>query len=245
MLPKKLRQLIPPEHGAWGFLSVAVAAGLGVAPTAAGVLIAVGVIIGVVARHAAQLALSGMHLWSAALSLGAIAAAAWLQAWWWAPDTWPWLAGAAGLTLLQVTCAIGSRRHDTTGVLVGGVALALVGGAIAAAKPFSSPEIIVGAIIGYLIAITPLVRARRQPTSHWATHAIAGHLAALAGAIAARFIHHAPLLLIGYFMLLIGRCLWLTRPSQRPLSPKIIGLAEIPFLILLVLSIVLGVRLDW
>ena len=245
MFPKKLRQLIPPEHGAWGFLSVAVAAGLGVAPTAAGVLIAVGVIIGVVARHAVQLALSGRHQWPAALSLGTMAAAAWLQAWWWAPDTWPWLAGATGLTVLQVIGAIGSRRHNTASVLVGGVALALVGGAIAAARPLTSPEIVVGAIIGYLIAITPLVRALRQPHSGWVRHALAGHLTALAGAIAARFIHDAPLVLIGYFTFLTGRCLWLTRPLQRPQSPKAIGLAEIPLLVLLVLSIALGVRLNW
>ncbi len=245
MLPKKLRRLIPPEHGAWGFLALAVAGGMGLAPTVAGVLIVLGMIVGVIARHAAHLALSGVRLWPVALILAAIAASAWGLALWWAPDAWPWLAGATCLAVLQVICTVGSQRHDTASVLVGGVALALVGGGIVATKPLTAPEILVGAIICYLIAITPLVRARRQPNSRWAKHALAGHLAALAGAIAAHFIHSAPLLLVGYFIVLTGRCLRLTRAIQQPVTPKVIGLAEIPFLALLVLAIVLGVRMDW
>jgi len=255
MLTKKIRQLIPPEHGAWGFLGAAVGAGIGIAPTAAGYLITGGLIVGVFARHAGQLALSGARVQPAALGLGVVSATTWSLALWLAPDVWPWLAGATVLTVLQLTSVAGSRRHGTAGVLVGGVALALVGGGIAAtAVPTTivtptwssyAPEIVTSAVIGYLICVTPLVRARRHPNSPWSDHALAGHVVAAIGALIAVLLHLAPVTLACYFILLTARCLWLTRTHQQPASPKTIGFAEIPPLIVLVVAIVVGVRCNW
>ena len=251
----KFRQLIPPEHGVWGFLGAAVGAGIGVAPTVAGSLIAAGLIVGVVARHAGQLALSGVRVWPAAVGLGVTCACAWTWALWLAPDAWPWLAGAAALTVLQLSSVAGSRRHGTAGVLVGGVALALVGGGIAATgvpmmiaqRTNFDAEIVTSAVIGYLICVTPLVRARRQPNSPWKKHALAGHLVAAVSALSAAWLGVAPASLACYFMFLLVRCLWLTRTRTglRAATPKTIGLAELPPLILLVVATVVGIRSGW
>ncbi len=236
-----LRRLIPPEHGAWGFLAAAVLPGLVVAPSAPGFLLTAGVVLGLFARHATQLALAGVPVVGPALVLGGTAGAAWLGAGILAPTALPWMVGAAALTALQLASEAGVRRHRTSGVLVGGCALALVGGAVASAggTPLAHALVIAGVVVGYLLAVVPLVRARRQPTSHWTKDALAGHAAAAVAAVAAAALGHSPWLVAGFFVLLAARCAWLVR-DPTPATPKAIGLAELPPLLALVLATAAG-----
>jgi hypothetical protein len=241
------RRLVPPEHGAWGFLAAAVLIALGVAPTWAGVLITLGAVLGVFARHWGQLALQGHDLWLHAFLLGGSALLAWGVAGRAAPAVVPWLAGALVVTLLQVVSDAGSRRHGTAGVLTGGMALALVGGAVAAAggSAHAMPELVAAVVVGYLITVTPLVRARRQPRGTWRWHALLGHAVACVGMLVAACMGLAPWLVAACFTGLALRCLWLLLGAPRPVSPKVIGLAEIPPLMVLFAATVIGVRCGW
>lgn len=241
------RHLIPPEHGAWGFLAAAVLIALGIAPTVAGLLIALGAVLGIFARHWLQLALYGRAQWPYALLLGGGSLLAWFLAECLAPAVLPWLAAALALTLVQMVSDAGSRRHGTLGVLTGGVALALVGGAVAAAGGVSSlvPALVAGVVLGYLVAVTPLVRARRQPRGAWRWHALLGHAVACGAMLLAALLGLAPWLVAACFAALALRCLWLLDRAARPASPKAIGLAEIPPLVGLLAATVIGVRCGW
>lgn len=244
------RRLIPPEHGAWGFLAAAVLIALGVAPSIPGALIAGGAVLGMVVRQAAQLALLGQTGWSTAGLLAVLPLTAWLAAGMGAPAAVPWLVAALLVTAGQMLSDAGSRRHGTLGVLTGGAALALVGGAVAAAgggagRAAAWPLLVAGVVLCYLLTVTPLVRARRQPTGPWRWHALIGHALALACTAYAAATGLAPILVAACFAVLAGRCLWLTRPGMRAASPKAIGLAEIPPLLLLLATTIIGVRCGW
>lgn len=241
-----LRRFLPPEHGAWGFLAAGVVTGLMVAPSGAGLLIALGVVLGLVARHAGQLALTGLAVWPVALAVGAASLAAWTLAVLQAPACLPWLGGAVVITLLQLAGEAGARRHGTAGVLEGGLALALVGGAVAMAggADVRSAVVVAGVVAGYLLGCIPLVRARRQPLTAWRKDALIGHAAAVIVAVVGAVWWSTPWLVAVAFALLLVRGVVILRQTA-PMTPKAIGLAEIPPLILLVVATATGVRGGW
>jgi len=241
-----LRRLLPPEHGAWGFLAAGVILGLVVAPSGAGLAIALGVVLGLVARHAGQLALTGLATWPVAVMVGAASLTAWTLAVLAAPQALPWLGGATIITLLQLAGEAGDRRHGTAGVLEGGLALALVGGGVAVAggADVRTAVVVAGTVAGYLLGCIPLVRARRKPGSGWRGDALVGHLAATLVALAGAWWWGTPWLSVAAFALLSLRCALVLR-ERRGLTPKAIGLAEIPPLVLLVGATAAGLRGGW
>lgn len=241
-----LRRLLPPEHGAWGFLAAGVVTGLVVAPSGAGLLITLGVVLGLVARHAGQLALTGLAIWPVALVLGLASLAAWTLAVLATPTALPWLGGAIVITLLQLAGEAGDRRHGTAGVLEGGLALALVGGAVATAggADLRTALVVAGTVAGYLLGCIPLVRARRKPGTGWWKDALVGYTAATVVAGCAAAFLGTPWLVAGAFAGLTVRCALVARQG-RAATPKAIGLAEIPPLILLVAATALGLRGGW
>lgn len=241
-----LRRLVPPEHGAWGFLAAGVVLGLVVAPSLAGGLIALGVVLGLVARHAGQLALTGLPTGPVAVVVGLIALGAWTMAVLAAPHALPWLGGAIVITLLQLATEAGDRRHGTAGVLEGGLALALVGGGVAVAggAELRTAVVVAGTVAGYLLGCIPLVRARRKPASGWRGDALAGHVAATVAALVGAWWWDTPWLSVAAFGLLTLRCALILRDA-RGMTPKAIGLAEIPPLVLLVGATAAGLRGGW
>ena len=241
-----LRRFVPPEHGAWGFVAIGVFTGLAVAPSSAGLLIGLGVVLGLVARHAGQLALSGLSVWPVALAVGAASLAAWSLAAVQAPTCLPWLGGAILITVAQLAGEAGARRHGTAGVVEGGLALALVGGAVAAAggADLRSTTVVAGVVAGYLFGCIPLVRARRQPTSGWRKDTLIGYALAAVAAIVGALAWHTPWLVTALFVGLAVRGVLVLRHAQ-PMTPKAIGLAEIPPLILCIAATAVGLRWGW
>jgi hypothetical protein len=241
-LPRPLgwRDWLPPEHGAWAMLGLAAIGGAVRAPGWIAVLTATGAISGLIARHALHRAVGGSVRHRAiAVEMTALGSAAMALSAWLAPAQLPWLIAAGAAAAGQWLMHGGAKRHTTADVWCGGIAIGAIGSAITMAGGGTAGDAtLVGLLcVVYLMCLTPLVRARRDPIGPWHRAALAGHVAATALFTGLAIGVGTPLAFAWIFAGLGLRAAWLTRATAAPATPKRIGLEELPVLAVLIAAL--------
>jgi hypothetical protein len=250
---------LPVEHGGWGMLGEPLLLGLLVAPSWAGVGIAVAGVGAFLVRHPLKLALADwrrrehyprtaiaerfMLLYGAVTVAGlALAAAGGAPGWWWP------LGVAAPLALAQLAYDAGHQGRRLLPELLGGVALGSVAAAEmrAADLPLAAALAMWALLAAKAIATVLYVRARLrcdrglQPDR---TGAVAAHAGALVFAATLAVVAQAPWLAAAAFALLLARSLHGLSRFHRRVRPQAVGVQEMAYGFSFVLVVALGYAL--
>ncbi len=252
---------LPVEHGGWGFLLEPMALGLLLAPSPAGLAVGLSALCAVLARHPLRLVLMdrrrGARYPRTALAerflgayiLGALAFLALGLA----------LArGGLGPALVAAApFALVALRYDATGksreaVAEAAGAVALSGGAAAIALAGGAPPGMAAgaAVLMALRAVASVayVRARIRLDRGKAAGpgtALVVHAAALAAVLALVLARWAPGLSIAAFLVLLARAGWGLSSRRTAAPPRVLGLAEMRYGLLVLALVALGYRLGW
>jgi hypothetical protein len=247
---------LPAEHGGWGFLLEPLVLGLVLAPSWAGLAIAVAAVAAFLARHPLKLALADRARgaryprtpWAEAFAAGyALAgAAAFSAAVAVAPTTvWAPLAAAAPLGLAQLALDARQRGRNLGAELAGAVALGASVSMIALAGGWALwPALALWAILAArAVASVIYIRARLRldrglaPGGHttWTSH-----LLALAAVVVLAAAGLAPWLAAMAFVVLLLRAAQGLSARRRPVRPQIVGFREMGFGALTVVLVALG-----
>jgi hypothetical protein len=251
----------PAEHGGWGFLAEPAVLGLALAPSAAGVCLALAALAGFLARHPLRLwlldrrkqaryprtALAERFLAGyAALALLLLAAALALTP----ARFWPALAVAAPIGLVALAFDAVGRSREVVPEAAGAVALgasataiALAGGAPAGLAWGAWALLALRALTSVLY-----VRARIRLDRGLAAGpraVLASHAAALAAAAGLALAGWAPWLAPAVFVVLLARAAWGLSSRRRPVRPQALGFQELGYGLLAVALLAVGYRLGW
>lgn len=236
---------LPPEHGAWGFLFEPILLGMVVAPSGAGVAIAVAALGAFLSRHPLKLLLGDwsrgrryprtrlaarfalVYGLAAVAGLGLALAEARAAFW------WP-LALAAPLGVAQLHYDSRNRGRDLLPELLGSMAPGSVASAMALARGWAPGSAFALWLIlaSRAVASTLYVRSRLrldrgQP--HDAAAVWASHLASLliVGFLASA--GWAPWVALPVFAALLGRAVHGLSWYRAPVRPQTLGLTELTF----------------
>jgi hypothetical protein len=251
---------LPAEHGGWGFLVEPMVLGLVLAPSAAGVCLALAALAGFLARHPLRLRLSDRRkrvryprtalaerflAGYAGLALLLLAAALALAP---APF-WPALAVAAPIGLAALAFdALGRSREvlpEAAGAIALGAsatAIALAGGAPASLAWGAWALLALRALTSVLY-----VRARIRLDRGLAAGpraVLAAHAAALAVAAGLASAGWAPWLAPAAFFVLFARAAWRLSSRRRPVRPQTLGFQELACGLLTLALLATGYRLE-
>jgi hypothetical protein len=249
---------LPAEHGGWGFLAEPIVLGLVLAPSAAGLLLALAAVAAFLMRHPLRLVLVDRRKGTryprtalaariaagyAALALVALAGAVARGASPWAPLL---LAAPAGLVAIGHD-AFGRSREalpEAAGaVALGGsaTAIALAGGASAGAAWGAWALLALRAVTSVLYVRARIRLDRGLPAGPRAVHA--GHAAALLAATGLAAAGWAPWLSAVVFLVLLLRSAWGLSSLRRPVRPQVLGFQELGYGLLTLLLLAVGYRL--
>jgi hypothetical protein len=253
---------LPVEHGGWGLTLEPIALGLLIAPSAPGFFLAVATLGGFLARHPLKLVMNDLRRGRQfarmrvagffAAGYGMIAAAGLLAAMMTAVDygfLLP-LAAAMPLAALQLIYDGTGRSRALFPEMAGSLAMGAVAASIALAAGFPFPaSLALWALLAARAAPTILyVRARlrilHRSTSP-TTPVILAHTLALILSLLLTSLKVAPLLAALAFLALLWRAVMGFSARKTAMSAKQIGLRELCFGALTVLTIALGYRLGW
>ncbi len=229
---------LPAEHGGWGFLTEPVVLGLVLAPSAAGLCLALAALAAFLARHPLRLwlidrrkgvryprtALAERVFVAYAASALALAVAAFALA---SASFWLPLAVAAPIGLLAVAFDARGRSREALPEAAGAVAL---GGSATAI-----------ALAGVLYVRARIRLDRGLPAGPRAVHA--GHGAALLAAAGLAAAGWAPWLSALVFLVLLLRSAWGLSSLRRPVRPQVLGFQELGYGLLTLLLLAVGYRL--
>ena len=250
---------LPIEHGGWGMLGEPLLLGLIVAPSSAGLGVAVAALGAFLARHPSKLAVADWRrktrhprtaaaerficLYAMVAQAGLGLAAARGAPGWWLP-----LAIAFPLALVQFAYDARHQGRQLVPELLGGVALGSVATAeMRAASLPLAPAVIAWALLAAKAVATVLyVRARLRYDRGLKpdrSGAVAAHGAALALAVALAAAGRAPWLAAAAFTLLLARAFHGLSPFHRQMRPQLVGLQEMAFGFSFVLIVALGYAL--
>jgi hypothetical protein len=251
---------LPAEHGGWGLLVEPVLLGLVLAPSAAGVCLALAALAGFLARHPLRLWLLDRRKRAryprtalaerffsayALLALLLLAAAPTLER---APF-WPALAVAVpiGLVPLGFDAAGRSREvlPETAGALALGAsatAIALGGGA-AAGLAWGAWALLALRAVTSVLYVRARIRLDRGVAAG-PRAVVSAHTVALAAATGLAFAGWAPWLAPAVFAVLLARAAWGLSSWRRPVRPKTLGFQELGYGILTLALLAVGYRLE-
>jgi hypothetical protein len=249
---------LPAEHGGFGLLGEPVALGLVLAPSLAGLGLAIAAVAAFLARHPFRLMMldlrKGVRYPRTALAerflLGylALAAAGLLAALASsASPFWPALAAAAPVGLVALAFDALGRSREAVAETAGAVALAGAATAIALAGGF--PASLAWAA-GGLLALRAIpsvlyVRARLRldrglgagPGVAWLAHGVA-----LVAAVVLSRQGWAPWIAVAVFATLLTRALWGLSRLRRRVRPQVVGFQELGFGLLTLVLLAIGFR---
>jgi hypothetical protein len=248
---------LPAEHGGWGLLLEPIALGLAIAPSLAGVGLALAALFVFLGRLPVRLALQDFLrgasyprtrlAWRLALVFGLGAAAFGIPALWLAPP--PALAALAvafPLGLVQLRFDLENRGRDLVPEMLGAVALsasapivAIVGGAPTAVAFAAGALIAVRSLSAILYVRARLRRARGLPAHRGPAFVGHGLALGLAGALSVSQL--GPWLGVVAFALLLARALHGLGPA-RAVRPQVVGVQEVVFGALTVVLLAVGYR---
>ena len=260
--PVRLKTVaVPPEHGAWGFLLEPVVLGLGVAPSPAGLCLAIGVVGAFLARHPLKIALvdrqRGKRYARTALAervalvySGAGVAGLILALILAGPVILLPLVVGAPLVGIMFAGYARSRARDLLPELAGACALAGTAAAITLADDAS---------VGTALALWALLIARDIPSILYVRARLrlergvpysAGpvwiaQLAAIAGVLALAAAGLLPVLALLAVIVLALRAGYGLSPYRARVRTQIVGFQEIGFGLLTVVLVIVGHALGW
>jgi hypothetical protein len=249
---------LPAEHGGWGLLGEPVALGLALAPSLAGLGLAIASAAAFLARHPYRLltldvrkraryprtALAARFLLGyLAVAAGGLVAALASSA----SPFWPALAAAGSVGLVALAFDALGRSREAVAEMAGALALAGAATAIAQAGGFPAAAAWAAGLLLALRAIPSVlyVRARLRldrglpagPGVAWLAHVVA-----LLAAIVLWRRGLAPWIAVGVFGALLVRAAWgLSRFRQR-VRPQVVGFQELGFGLLTLVLLATGFR---
>jgi hypothetical protein len=249
---------LPVEHGGWGFLAEPVILGLVLAPSGAGLCLALAALAGFLARHPLRLVLmdrrKGARYQRTALAerffagYAALALALLAVAFALAPSPfWPPLVLAAPVGFFAVAFDALGRSREALPEAAGAVALGAAATAVALAGgappgPAWSAWVLLSlrstTSVLYVRARVRLDRGR--PAGPRAVHV--GHAVALAAAVGLAGAGWAPWLAPAVFLVLLARSGWGLSPWRRPLRPQALGYQELGYGLLTLVLLAVGFR---
>lgn len=249
---------LPVEHGGWGFLAEPVILGLVLAPSGAGLCLALAAFSGFLARHPLRLVLMDRRKGAryprtalaerffavyAVLALGFLAAAFALSPF----PFWPPLVLAAPIGLVALVYDVLGRNREAFPETAGAVALGAAAAAIAlggGAAP--GPAWSAWALLSLRSATSVLyVRARVRLDRGRAAGPLAvhvGHAVALVAALGLAGAGWAPWLAPAVFLVLLARSGWGLSPWRRPVRPQALGYQELGYGLLTLVLLAVGYR---
>ena len=249
---------LPAEHGGWGFLVEPVVLGLVLAPSGAGVCLALAALAAFLARHPLRLwfldrrkhvryprtALAErVGAGYAVLALGLTAAALVLAR---APF-WPALAVATPIGLAALVFDSLGRSREALPEAAGAVALgasataiALAGGAPAGLAWGAWALLALRAVTSVLYVRARIRLDRGLAAGPRAVHA--GHAVALAAATGLASAGWAPWLAPAVFFVLLARSGWGLSSWRRPIRPQTLGFQELGYGLLTLALLAVGYR---
>ncbi len=252
---------LPNEHGGWGLLCEPALLGLWLAPSWAGVALALAALLAFLARHPLRLALSDRlrgrryprtslaariaagYLACAALALGFALTQAPLAAF------MP-LALATPLGAVQLVYDARLRSRELLPELCGGVALGASVAAItmAGSAPLA-PALALWAVLALrVLGSVPYVRARLRASRGLPgarTPVVVAHAAGLCCVGLLSALALVPWLGVLAMAILLARALLGLRTSAAPLAPRVVGLQELGYGALTVVLLAAGAYLGW
>jgi hypothetical protein len=247
---------LPAEHGGWSFLFEPIALGLLVAPSLAGVFLAVAVTGAFLLRHPLKLALvdrrRGRRFARTALAerfvlLYGVIAIAGVVAAYQAAGAEPFipLLLAAPLMLVQLVYDATNRSRDWMPEVAGPAALAAVSAslAIAGGWPLATALSLWAIMAARAVPAVVYVRARLrlekgQPFSRMPV--FIAHGAAILVALGLAIAELAPVLVVVTMAILLLRAIYGLAPRPQPTPAKIIGLQELAYGIMTVVLVYAG-----
>jgi len=249
---------LPAEHGGWGFLVEPVVLGLVLAPSGAGVCLALAAFAGFLARHPLRLWLLDRRKHAryprtalaerfftgyAVLALLLLTAGFTLAR---APF-WPALAVAAPIGLVALAFDVLGRSREALPEGAGAVALGASATAIALAGGTPAGLAWGAWALLALRAVTSVlyVRARIRLDRGLAAGpraVLAGHAVALAAATGLAGAGWAPWLAPAVFFVLLSRAAWGLSSWRRPVRPRALGFQELGYGILTLALLAVGYR---
>jgi len=249
---------LPAEHGGWSFLAEPAILGLTLAPSAAGICLALAALAGFLARHPLKLVLMdrrrGVRHQRTALAegvfagLGGLASLLVAIACFLDPTPfWLPLVVAAPIGLAAVAFdALGHSRDaaaETAGAVALGAsatAIALAGGAPAASAWGAWALLALRAVTSVLYVRARLRMDRGRSAGPRAVHV--GHAAALAAAVGLAAAGLAPWLAPAVFLVLLARSGWGLSPRRRSVRPQALGWQEVGYGVLSLVLFAVGYR---
>jgi hypothetical protein len=252
---------LPAEHGGWGFLVEPTVLGLVLAPSAAGICLAMAALAAFLARHPLRLALvdrrkgaryprtavaERFFLVDSVVALLMLASAAALAK----GAFWPPLLAAAPAGLAALVFDARGRSREAFAETAGAVALGASAAAIALAGGVQ-PALAWGAwaLLALRAAVSVLyVRARLRldrGRDAGPGAALAGHAGAVAISLGLARSGAAPMLAVPAFLLLGARAAWGLSSRRRPVRPQALGFQEMGYGLLTLALLALGYRLGW
>jgi hypothetical protein len=240
-------------------LAEPVVLGLVLAPSAAGVCLALAALLGLLARHPLRLWLldlrKGVRHPRTALAerffvgyaglAALLLALAFAQA---APPFWPALAAAAPLGVVALVFDARGRSREALPELSGAVvlgasatAIALAGGATAAVAWGAWALLALRATTSVLYVRARIRLDRGLPARPGTV--VAGHAAALAACVGLAQYTWAPSIAAAAFLVLLARAAWGLSPLRHPVRPKVLGFQELGYGLLTLALLVVGYRL--
>jgi hypothetical protein len=250
---------VPVEHGGWGFLVEPIVLGLALAPSLAGLALALGAAAGFLVRHPLRLVFmdrrKGARYPRTELAerfvLGYAAAAAVLLGAGFAlarQPFWPGLAAAAPFGLAALWFDAAGRSREAAPEALGAAALsasafviALAGGAPAAPAWAATLLLALRAVASVLYVRARIRLDRGVPAGPWT--AVGVHVAALAGAAGLAVAGWAPRLAVAAFAVLLARAAWGLSPRRAVVPPRALGWQELQFGVLTLALLAFGYRL--
>jgi len=254
--PSLRRIVLPAEHGGWAFLGEPILLGLAIAPSPAGLMVALAVFAGFLARQPLKWWLGdvrrGRHYPRTALArrafavlavaaAGALAAAVLLA-------RGPVLFAVALATPLAATALafdLSLRGREAAAELVAPLALAAVAPAIALAAGWDRPAafglwgVLAARVVPSIVYVRARLRLDRGEPAGIVT-ALALHVAGVGAVALLAAAGLAPWLSVGAMAVLLARAAWQLSPGRPRLSIPMFGVTEVLSGLLVVLATALG-----
>ena len=251
---------LPVEHGGWGMLGEPLLLGLFVAPSWAGLGVALAALAGFLAHHPAKLVLTDWHrgaahrrttvalgfvvLYGSAAGVG-LGVAAGGQQGWWVP-----LAAAAPFAVAQLAYDARLQGRQLVPELLGAVALGSVvaGEMRAAGLPLGSSlaawAVLVAKAVGAVLYVRGRLRCDRGLAPNRAA-VVASHVGALLLALTLARAGYAPWLAVPAFVLLLARAAYGLSSVHRRVRPQVVGIQEMAYGFSFVLLVAIGYTLGF
>jgi hypothetical protein len=249
---------LPAEHGGWGLLGEPIALGLALAPSVAGVCLAVAAVAAFLARHPLRLVMIDRRkrlryprtavaerflLGYSGITLAFLVAGLSLSG----SAVWPVLGVAAPVGLLALVHDALGRSREVVAETAGAVALCASASAVALAGGFPVGLAWGAGLLLALRAIASVlyVRARIRldrgiPAAPWL--ALAAHALALVATLVLARLAWAPWVAAAAFAVLLLRAAWCLSPRRGAVRPQTLGYQELAFGLLTLAVLALGYR---